>query len=133
MHVKGYTPNEVDKAELAKRTRDIDTNKIEPDTKQRFRARETEPDAAAIPPVSLKRAMENVRSAHELQADSDRQQAAQPAKDRAQAFAQKAPTEAVKDHPELVGTYAAMTSMEKKAQADNLTPQQQGGVPDVSR
>lgn len=137
MHVKGYTPTEIDKAELAKRTRDVEANKVEPDAK--FRARETDADAGKQPaaakqageaeakPAAAKPA-EPARSAQDQQADAERDKAAQLAKDRAQAFANKPPAEAVKEHPELAGTYAAMASMEKKAQADNLTPQQQAVV-----
>ena len=125
MHVKGYTPTEVDKAELTKRTRDIEANKVEPDAK--FRARETGAENGKQQPTAAKPA-ESARSAPDQQADTERDRAAQIAKDRAQAFATKPPAEAVKEHPELAGTYAAMASMEKKAQGDNLTPQQQAVV-----
>lgn len=123
MHVKGYTPSDQDLAALAKRTREIEANKVEQDGKP-FRARESEAGPADAPkkePVSLKQAMENVQAAHEAQAHADRQA-------RAQAFAQKSPAEAVKDHPELAGTYAAVASVQRKADADNLTPQQKAVV-----
>lgn len=137
MHVKGYTPTEIDKAELAKRTRDVEANKVEPDAK--FRARETNAESdkqsgaakqtadAEAKPAAAKPA-DSTRTAQDQQADAERDKAAQLSKDRAQAFANKPPTEAVKEHPELAGTYAAMASMEKKAQADNLSPQQQAVV-----
>lgn len=41
MHVKGYTPSEQDKAELAKRLREVDTNTLDRENKP-FRARENE-------------------------------------------------------------------------------------------
>lgn len=41
MQVKGYNPSEQDKVELAKRTRDLDSNKVEKDGKP-FRAREND-------------------------------------------------------------------------------------------
>lgn len=138
MQVKGYTPSEIDKAELAKRTRDVEANKVEPDTK--FRARENEAGGAKQPAAAKQNAepeakqpatakpAEAARGAQDQQSDADRHKVDQLAKDRAQAFANKPPAEAVKDHPELAGTYAAMASMEKKAQADNLTPQQQAVV-----
>lgn len=123
MHVKGYTPTEQDKAELAKRTREIEANKVEQDAKP-FRAREAEAAPESAKPnegVSLKQAMQNVQAAHEAQAAADRQA-------RAQAFAQKPAAEVVKDHPELAGTYAAVASIERKMDADNLTPQQRAIV-----
>ncbi len=53
MHVKGYNPSEQDKVEVAKRTREIESNKVEKDAKP-FRAREneqTQPDSKAQPPA----------------------------------------------------------------------------------
>ncbi|WUR13783.1 hypothetical protein E7V67_001375 [[Empedobacter] haloabium] len=47
---------------------------------------------------------------------------------RAQAFAQEAPGEAVRRHPELAGTYAAVAAVEKRTQADGLTPEQRAIV-----
>ncbi|WEF31494.1 hypothetical protein [Pseudoduganella chitinolytica] len=47
---------------------------------------------------------------------------------RAQAFAQEAPGEAVRRHPELAGTYAAVAAVEKRTVADGLTPEQRAIV-----
>lgn len=52
---------------------------------------------------------------------------------RAQAFAQEAPGEAVRRHPELAGTYAAVAAVEKRTQADGLTPEQRAIVMDRVR
>ncbi len=125
MQVKGYTPSEQDKAELAKRSRDVEANKVEPD--KAFRARETEAAPAAPKEgVSMRQAGENIRAATEAQAQADAQ--ATERQSRAQAFAQKPAAEAVKSHPELAGSYAAVSSMEKQTEADNLTPQQKAVV-----
>jgi hypothetical protein len=125
MQVKGYTPTEQDKAELAKRSRDVDANKVGPD--KAFRARETEAAPAAPKEgVSMRQAGENIRAATEAQAQADAQTMERQA--RAQAFAQKPAAEALKAHPELAGSYAAVSSMEKQTDADNLTPQQKAVV-----
>ena len=47
---------------------------------------------------------------------------------RAKAFASKPPEEAVKAHPELAPAYAAVAAMDKKAEADGLSPQQRAIV-----
>lgn len=59
MHVKGYTPTEQDKVELAKRAKDVETNKIEKDN-QPFRARENEP-AGERKPYEQNRSTESER------------------------------------------------------------------------
>lgn len=103
MHVKGYTPSEQDKAALAKRVSESEVNKIEKDNKP-FRAREKEDvKAEAAKPDSFNRRMANT-------------------------FASESPAEAVKKHPELAGAAAAVAVMDKKAEADGLTPAQRAIV-----
>lgn len=46
-------------------------------------------------------------------------------KGRAEAFLNMKPGEAVEKHPELAGSYAAMSAIQRKAQEDKLTPEQQ--------
>lgn len=100
MHVKGYSPTEQDKAELAKRVNEFEANKVEKDNKP-FRAREKE--AEEVKPGSANKRM-------------------------AEAFANESPVEAVKKHPELAGAAAAVAVMDKKAEADGLTPAQRAVV-----
>jgi hypothetical protein len=88
MHVKGYIPSAVDKAELAKRIGHLEANQD----------------------------MSGMRKP----ASEDRR--------RAQAFTQKLAADAIMDHPELAGTYAALASMKKKSAADGLNPQQRAVV-----
>jgi hypothetical protein len=94
MHVKGYTPTEQDKAELAKR---VPANKIEKEN-ETFRVRENNQTAEAEKPA--------------------KQDA------RANSFANESPQEAIKKHPELVGAYAAVAAIDKKAEADGFTDKQ---------
>ncbi len=99
MHVKGYTPLEQDKSALARRVSESEANKIEKDNKP-FRAHEKEDvKAEAAKPDSFNRRMANT-------------------------FASESPAEAVKKHPELAGAAAAVAVMDKKAEADGLTPAQ---------
>lgn len=90
MQVKGYTPTEQDRAELARRA----------------------PASAA--------------------AEQDRQDLPDGQQDaphtRAQAFARQQPAEAVRQHPELAGAYAAQSSMQKQVEAAPLTPPQRAVV-----
>lgn len=97
MHVKGYTPNEQDKVELAKRTKDTEANRVEPD-KAQFRAREN-------------------------QAQAEGQKEANKAQQMAAAFAAKPTAEAVKEYPELAGAAAAVSAVEKQAGKDGLSPE----------
>lgn len=100
MHVKGYSPSEQDKAELAKRVSASESNKIEKDNKP-FRARENEAEAAP--------------------ADSKN-------KRMAETFANASPAAAVKEYPELAGAATAAAAIGKKAEADGLTPAQRAVV-----
>ena len=99
MHVKGYTPSEQDKAELAKRVSETDANKIEKEN-QTFRAREKDDEKTK-----------------DAQPDSQNKQ-------RAKTFANESAVDAVKVYPELAGAAAAVAAMGKKAEADGLTPAQ---------
>ena len=100
MHIKGYSPSEQDKAELAKRVSASESNKIEKDNKP-FRARENEAEAAP--------------------ADSKN-------KRMAETFANASPAAAVKEYPELAGAATAAAAIGKKAEADGLTPTQRAVV-----
>jgi hypothetical protein len=100
MHIKGYSPTEQDKADLANRVSKSETNKIEKGNKP-FRAREKE--------------------AEEVKPDSQNKRVAET-------FANQSATDAVKAYPELAGAVAAVAAMEKKAEADGLNPQQRAVV-----
>lgn len=108
MHVKGYSPSEQDKAELAKRMSQTEANKVEKDNKP-FRARENE-------------------DAKEVKAQAEPPKPEAPNKRMAESFAKDSPEEAVKKHPELAGAAAAVAAMDKKAEADGLNPQQRAIV-----
>lgn len=101
MHVKGYTPSEQDKAELAKRVSETDANKIEKENKP-FRARE--------------------KDAEEEKAKDSRE------KQMANTFANESAVDAVKKFPELAGAAAAVAAMDAKAESDGLTPAQRAVV-----
>lgn len=100
MHIKGYSPTEQDKVELANRVSKSETNKIEKENKP-FRAREKEAEKAK-PDSQNKRVAET--------------------------FANQSATDAVKAYPELAGAVAVVAAMEKKAEADGLNPQQRAVV-----
>ncbi len=100
MYIKGYSPTEQDKAELANRASKSETNRIEKENKP-FRAREKEPEEAK-PDGQNKRVAET--------------------------FANQSATDAVKAYPELAGAVSAVAAMEKKAEADGLNPQQRAVV-----
>lgn len=117
MHVKGYSPTEQDKAELAKKVSESDLNKIEKDSKP-FRAREKETEEAkAKQPDAVK---------PELKSEPEKTDSLN--KRMAEAFAKESAVDAVKKHPELSGAAAAVAMMDKKAEADGLTEQQRAVV-----
>jgi hypothetical protein len=108
MQVKGYTPTEQDKAELAKRMSESEINKIE-QTNKSFRARENDEakeikTQAEAPTPEVKK-----NTPHQRMAES---------------FTKDSPEEAVKKHPELAGAAALAAAMDKKAQTDGLSPAQ---------
>lgn len=125
MQVRGYTPTEMDKAELAKRTKEVAANKVEPAAATPIRARETEAEPLSQPkrqePGSAREAMDSVQRAHQAQGESERHA-------RAEAFARKTPGEAVKEHPELAPAYAAVTAAERKVDADRMPAEQKAVV-----
>lgn len=111
MHVKGYSPSEQDKAELAKRGASVEANKP-------FRARENEADKTTAKPADAPKP--------EPKAEADKPDS--PGKKLAQVFATETAVEAVKKHPELAGAAAAVAAMDKKAESDGLTPEQRAIV-----
>jgi hypothetical protein len=190
MQIKGYTPTEQDKAELAKRTNSQETNKIEKDNKP-FRARENDVEQKStnndIKPeelvahgaakylheeknsdsyfvttkdsqgqqrtswgVDLERALNEsgVKIGDKVVITNEGRQPVTvnvPITDEkgtvvnhesrevhrnkwnielAETFAKDSPEEAVKKHPELAGAAALAAAMDKKAQADGLSPAQ---------
>jgi hypothetical protein len=108
MQVKGYTPTEQDKAELAKRMRESEINKIEQANKP-FRARENDE------PTEIKT---------QAEAPKPEAKANTPYQRMADSFATDSPEEAVKKHPELAGAAALAAAIDKQAQADGLSPAQ---------
>jgi hypothetical protein len=120
MQVRGYIPSDVDKAKLEKRTRPVEVNQVEADS--RGRGREATQASNVSPSKSDK-----LEQAEKVHVADDRQSVTEEGK-RAKAFAQQPVADAIIDHPELAGTYAAMASMKKKAAADGLSPQQRAVV-----
>lgn len=108
MQVKGYTPTEQDKAELAKRMRESEINKIEQASKP-FRVRENDKAKEIKTQAEAPKSEVKTNTPHQRMAES---------------FAKDLPDEAVKKHPELAGAAALTAAMDKKAQADGLSPAQ---------
>ncbi|MGJ0489477.1 LPD7 domain-containing protein [Methylobacter sp.] len=108
MQVKGYTPTEQDKAELAKRMRESEINKIE-QTNKPFRARENDEAKEIKTQAEAPTPEVKANTPHQRMADS---------------FAKDSPEETVKKHPELAGAAALAAAMDKKAQTDGLSPAQ---------
>jgi hypothetical protein len=108
MQVKGYSPSEQDKAELAKRMREPEINKIEQANKP-FRGREND---------------ETKEIKTQAEAPKPEVKANTPHQRMAESFAKDSQDEAVKKHPELAGAVALTAAMDKKAQADGLSPAQ---------
>jgi hypothetical protein len=190
MQIKGYTPTEQDKVELAKRTNSQETNKIEKDNKP-FRARENDVEQKStnkdIKPeelvahgaakylheeknsdsyfvttkdsqgqqrtswgVDLERALNEsgVKIGDKVVITNEGRQPVTvnvPITDEkgtvvnhesrevhrnkwnielAETFSKDSPEEAVKKHPELAGAAALAAAMDKKAEADGLSPAQ---------
>lgn len=94
MHVKGYNPSEQDLAALFERDKSIDP---------------------ASPPISKAKGAAQGLQVAEEQALNLR---------RAETFKRELVPEAgTRAHPELAGSYAAAAAIERKAQADGLSPQ----------
>lgn len=124
MQVKGYIPSAVDKAELAKRIGHVEANQV--GAEPRGGGRESRSDPPQVPKVKQSKA-EKMKKAEMGEVVSGSQPATEEQK-RAQAFAGQSTAEAIAEHPELAGAYAAMASMKKKTAADRLSPQQRAVV-----
>jgi len=131
MQVKGYTPSEIDRAMLAKRSRQIEPDRVEPESAGRGA------DNRSGGPAQSTRAG-SVRTEETMNADKAGKTAAadqagdrQPAigdHQRARAFTEKSSADALREYPELAGAYAAMASMRKRTADDALSPRQQAVV-----
>ena len=120
MQVRGFTPSEQDKVQLAKRTGEIEANRVEAGAGT-FRGRETDSGSHRQNALASEAADEQARGRPQTDADGR-------SRARAQAFAQQAPAEAVKAHPELAGSYAAAAAIERRAEADGLSEAQRAVV-----
>ncbi len=109
MEVKGYSPSEQDKAQLAKRASESPANNLDKVGKN-FRLSENNRDDETTVP---------------RRNDAD---AAKPKDSRAEAFRNQPSEEAVKAHPELAGAYATVAALDKKAQVDGLDEKQRAIV-----
>jgi hypothetical protein len=98
INVKGYSPSEQDKAALGKRESETGANKIE-SRKTAFRGSENAPSEEKVTQPNTSNLL-------------------------AETFQKESPETGAQKHPELAGAYAAAAAMDKKAQADGLTPQQ---------
>lgn len=113
MAVKGYTPSEVDLAQLEHRKLDAQSIKITA-TPPGIRSRDDTPTTPPDPKAEAK---------------ADKPDAAlTPAQKMAQTFRTESPEAAAKQHPELAGTAAALAAVEKKVGADHLNAQQRAVV-----
>lgn len=101
MAVKGYSPSEADKAQVAKRISEIEPNKVEKDAAA-FRGREKETSAA-------KEATAKPDSENQRMADT---------------FAKESSADALKKYPQLAGAVALAAAIDKQAQTAGLTPEQ---------
>ena len=106
MHIKGYSPSEQDKAELAKRVSETAANKIEKENKP-FRARENDPERGS----EIKDGRPNPWNVQ-----------------LAKAFSNESAVDAVKKFPELAGSVATVAIIDKQAEAHGLTPEQRSIV-----
>ncbi|MFZ4700820.1 MAG: LPD7 domain-containing protein [Candidatus Methylumidiphilus sp.] len=114
MEVKGYSPSEQDKAQLAKRDSERPANNLEKGSKN-FRLSENNRDDETTVP---------------RRNDAD---AAKLKDSRADAFRNQPPEEAVKAHPELAGAYVTVAALDKKAQVDGLDEKQRSIVSAIVR
>ncbi len=114
MEVKGYSPSEQDKAQLAKRARERPANNLDKGSKNFRLSENNRDDETTIP--------------RRNDADSPK-----PKDSRAEVFRNHPPEEAVKAHPELAGAYATVAALDKKAQADGLDEKQRSIVSAIVR
>jgi hypothetical protein len=158
MQVKGYSPTEQDKAQLAKRASERPANDIEQG--KDFRLSENKTDNEATVPrrnrADAKKSLDGAKgqgaaneqppaspTAQTAKLDEPKPDAARPntAKPeapkpeaqkpeaaRANAFRNQSPEEAVKAHPELAGAYATVAALDKKAEVDGLDQKQRAIV-----
>lgn len=128
MSVRGYTPSEEDEALVEGRAaRKAQAEKAKGE--QPIRARETDAPATAAPAAAPKAPAQPVADSSAPPAPAGRPAAERDInRERADAFATKTPAAAAKQFPELAGAAAAVTAMEKQAEADGLTPAQRAVV-----
>lgn len=123
MQVKGYKPSAADKAELAKRGKQLDVNRVEPDSDIREHAHQ--PNDVSPPTATLRKTRTlQQRTADGTTDEPSDQQPTSEDRQRGKAFAKKSAAEVIADHPELAGAYAALASMQKKVAADGLSAQE---------
>lgn len=120
MHVKGYSPSELDKAELARQAGESKAKDIASENKpvrlnKRPESEEDKPLTTSPPSAASP-------------AKSKGNQAQTAMKEMARVFSTESPADAVKKHPELAGAAAALAAMEKKAELDGLNPAQRAVV-----
>ena len=150
MEVKGYSPSEQDKAQLAKRASERPANNLEKGGKN-FRLSENNRDDETTVPrrngADVAKGLDGAKGqdAAKTQASSSAStdvvagaEAVNPKvsstetprlKDsRAEVFRNQPPEEAVKAHPELAGAYATVAALDKKAQVDGLDEKQRSIV-----
>ena len=148
MQVKGYTPSEQDKAQLAKRASERPANDIEQGKNFRLSENKTD-DEATVPRRNRADSAKGRESAKgqgaaneqpsssptaqtskldEQKPDAPKPEAQKPEAARAEAFRKQTPEEAVKAHPELAGAYATVAALDKKAEVDGLDQKQRAIV-----
>jgi hypothetical protein len=142
MQIKGYAPPVIDKAMLAKRAEaDQEAGGVVPnahtghaggakpvDTTRPAPVQMARPEATGIDRGARKPGLAQ-QDLEPASADLSPEQAVSTEyQRRAEAFAHRPTSDAIKEHPELAGTYAVMAAIEQKVTADNLDPQQRAIV-----
>ena len=155
MEVKGYSPSEQDKAQLAKRDSERPANNLEKGSKK-FRLSENNRDDETTLPrrngADAAKGLDGAKGqdAAKIQASSSastdvvagseavnpkvsQTETPKPKDSRADVFRNQPPEEAVKAHPELAGAYATVAALDKKAQVDGLDEKQRAIVSAIVR
>jgi len=155
MNVKGYSPSEQDKAQLAKRASERPANNLEKSGKN-FRLSENNRDDETTLPrrngADVATGLDGAKGqdAAKIQASSSastdvvagaeavnpkvlQPETPRPKDSRAEVFRNQPPEEAVKAHPELAGAYATVAALDKKAQVDGLDEKQRAIVSAIVR
>lgn len=127
MQVQGYTPTDIDKAELAKRSTRSTTHQVERDDTARASERVARTEPSASPTPHKERPAQGAAPAQAPAREAKPDKVIENTQ-RARAFMQQSPAEALQAHPELAGAYAAKALIEKKVFADGLSPQQSAVV-----